>query len=182
MAAYRVGNPALRSDEDTVHIPTSFDLKRELHDWEGNALVTCSMRVPPNTTARHLEDAIINDFRLRPGTSRSPGTAWKRSSFASSSVATARRFTPRGSSGAVVRMSAFDHGTASQARLWQPCSTASASSSMVFRSMPGSRRSWSRSSATPVPSNASTPTSFTRRTRAASSSRLGRPTPAGSPR
>ncbi|CAO1940462.1 unnamed protein product [Urochloa humidicola] len=67
MAAFRVGDPKLRPDEDSIHIPTLFDLEHELRDWEGNALVTWAMRVPPDTTARHLEDAILADFRLRPG-------------------------------------------------------------------------------------------------------------------
>lgn len=66
MRDYRVGDPALRPEEDRLHVPTSFELERELRDWEGYALVTWAMRVPPDTTARHLEDAIINDFRLRP--------------------------------------------------------------------------------------------------------------------
>ncbi|CAN6291878.1 unnamed protein product [Urochloa humidicola] len=67
MAGYRVGDPALRPDHDSVHIPTSFEIERELRDWEGNALVTWAMRVPPSTTARNLEDAIIAEFRLRQG-------------------------------------------------------------------------------------------------------------------
>ncbi|CAN6312864.1 unnamed protein product [Urochloa humidicola] len=67
MASYRVGDPELRPDHDSVHIPTSFEIDRELRDWEGNTLVTWAMRVPPSTTARNLEDAIIADLRLRQG-------------------------------------------------------------------------------------------------------------------
>ncbi|CAO2152345.1 unnamed protein product [Urochloa humidicola] len=67
MAGFRVGDPALRPDHDSVHIPTSFEIERELRDWEDNALVTWAMRVPPSTTARNLEDAIVDEFRLRQG-------------------------------------------------------------------------------------------------------------------
>nr|TKW17205.1 hypothetical protein SEVIR_5G351000v2 [Setaria viridis] len=68
MKNFSVGDPALRPDEDRLHIPTSFELERELRDWEGCALVTWAMRVPPpNTTSRHLEEALVADFRLRPG-------------------------------------------------------------------------------------------------------------------
>ncbi|CAO2039753.1 unnamed protein product [Urochloa humidicola] len=67
MAGYRMGDPALRPEEDIIHVPTSYELERELRDWEGNALVTWAMNVPPSTTARNLEDAIIDDFRLRQG-------------------------------------------------------------------------------------------------------------------
>nr|TKV98179.1 hypothetical protein SEVIR_9G542400v2 [Setaria viridis] len=67
MASARVGDPALRPSDDTLHIPTSFEIDHELRDWEGNALVTWAMRVPPSTTARHIEDAILEEFRLRPG-------------------------------------------------------------------------------------------------------------------
>nr|TKW40580.1 LOW QUALITY PROTEIN: hypothetical protein SEVIR_1G254800v2 [Setaria viridis] len=67
MKNFRVGDPALKPEEDRLHVPTSFELERELRDWEGCALVTWAMRVPPNTTARHLEKALIAEFRLRSG-------------------------------------------------------------------------------------------------------------------
>jgi hypothetical protein len=34
-----VGDPALRPAEDHLHIPTSFEVERELRDWEGCVLV-----------------------------------------------------------------------------------------------------------------------------------------------
>nr|TKW20476.1 hypothetical protein SEVIR_4G091100v2 [Setaria viridis] len=67
MAAARVGDPALQPSEDTLHIPTSFEIDHELRDWEGNALVTWAMCVPPSTTARNIEDTILEEFRLHPG-------------------------------------------------------------------------------------------------------------------
>nr|TKW09342.1 hypothetical protein SEVIR_6G087900v2 [Setaria viridis] len=67
MRDYEIGDPALRPDEDRLHVPTSFELDRELRDWEGCTMVTWAMRVPPDTTARHLEEALIADFRLHPG-------------------------------------------------------------------------------------------------------------------
>jgi hypothetical protein len=62
-----LGDPALRPDEDSLHVPTSFELERELREWEGKALVTWAMGVPPDTTARQLADAINADLRLHPG-------------------------------------------------------------------------------------------------------------------
>ncbi|CAN6339398.1 unnamed protein product [Urochloa humidicola] len=67
MEGHRIGDPALRPDHDSVHFPTSYQIELELRDWEGNTLVTWAMRVPPSTTARNLEDAIIDEFRLRQG-------------------------------------------------------------------------------------------------------------------
>ncbi|CAN6348231.1 unnamed protein product [Urochloa humidicola] len=65
MPAFQMGNPDLRPDEDCIHVPTSYVIERELRDWEGNALVTWALRVPPSTTAHNIEDAIVSEFRLR---------------------------------------------------------------------------------------------------------------------
>ncbi|CAN6247094.1 unnamed protein product [Urochloa humidicola] len=67
MAVFHVGDPVLRPEEDSIHVPTSYAMECELRDWEDNALVTWAMNVPLSTTARNLEDAIIEDFRLRQG-------------------------------------------------------------------------------------------------------------------
>jgi hypothetical protein len=62
----RVGDPSLRPEEDHLIVPTSFEIERELRDWEGCTLVTWAMNVPPSTTARNLEDTIVRQFRLQP--------------------------------------------------------------------------------------------------------------------
>jgi hypothetical protein len=41
-------------------------VERELRDWEGCALVTWAMRIPPSTTARNLEYTITQQSRLQP--------------------------------------------------------------------------------------------------------------------
>lgn len=182
MRDFRVGDMALRPEEDRLHVPTSFELERELRDWEGCALVTWAMRVPPNTTVRHLEEALIADFRLRPATSTSPGTALKCSLSVSRTGAAPRRSTQKASSSATARRSASAHGEASWAPSVRRCSTRCASSSTASRRTHGSQSSSRGSSAAPARFSVWTPTSCTQQTPAGLSCGLGRPTQAGSQR
>ncbi|CAN6361815.1 unnamed protein product [Urochloa humidicola] len=61
----QVGDPALRPEEESCFVPTSYAIDADLHDWESTALVSWAMRAPPNTGAKEVAAAIRDEFRLR---------------------------------------------------------------------------------------------------------------------
>ncbi|CAN6381547.1 unnamed protein product [Urochloa humidicola] len=61
----QVGDPALRPEEESSFVPTSYAIDADLHGWESMTLVSWAMRAPPNTGAPEVAAAIRDEFHLR---------------------------------------------------------------------------------------------------------------------
>ncbi|PNT65392.1 hypothetical protein BRADI_4g41631v3 [Brachypodium distachyon] len=60
------GAPALRPEEDTCFVATSFDLDRDRLDWESSAVVAWVLDAPRGTTRTDVDRAFRHHFRLSP--------------------------------------------------------------------------------------------------------------------
>lgn len=64
MADQGFGAPSTRPDEDTVVIPFSYDLDRDLRDWEGTAAIAWAPGAPGKLDVRAVDRGIRSEFRL----------------------------------------------------------------------------------------------------------------------
>lgn len=63
----QLGDPATRPEEDTCFIPTSYAIDEELREWSETAVVSWAARAPPTTEPRDVEQAFLDEFKLRRG-------------------------------------------------------------------------------------------------------------------
>lgn len=63
----QLGDPATRPEEDTCFIPTSYAIDEELREWSETAAVSWAARAPPTTEPRDVEQAFLDEFKLRRG-------------------------------------------------------------------------------------------------------------------
>ncbi|CAN6320402.1 unnamed protein product [Urochloa humidicola] len=62
-----LGDPDTRPEEETVFVPSSFDLERDARDWEGCTLVPWAMHLPSGTGAREIEELLLEKLGLERG-------------------------------------------------------------------------------------------------------------------
>ncbi|EEE55243.1 hypothetical protein OsJ_03125 [Oryza sativa Japonica Group] len=63
----QLGDPATRPEEDTCFIPTSYAIDEELREWSETAVVSWAAHAPPTTEPRDVEQAFLDEFKLRRG-------------------------------------------------------------------------------------------------------------------
>lgn len=61
-----LGDPSLRTEEDTCYIATSYDLDRARLDWESSAIVAWTLSAPSGADRSDVEDVFCRKYRLRP--------------------------------------------------------------------------------------------------------------------
>lgn len=63
----RIGDPSPRPDEVSYLVPTSFDLKQEVREWEGTTPVVKAISTPLTTGATKIEAVVLDELYLHRG-------------------------------------------------------------------------------------------------------------------